>query len=158
MQLIKKLYHYSVFNPMRVGSIPPTMVIAMLFHRTAATVYLMYALWGIVTGFGTSPTLDDYNSELFSNFFSLFAVLTTIPAAIGATFFPRTGRLEMYAASAFTGLMLVYLAFGLGRAITGESHWGSIILLLSILVIPIARFSFILLTLVRTQANGTEGE
>lgn len=158
MQLFKKLYHYSVFNPMRVGSIPPTMVIAMLFHRTAATVYLLYALWGIVTGFGTSPTLDDHNSELFSNFFSLFVVLTAIPASVGATFFPRTGRLEMFSASAFTGLMLVYLAFSLGRVITGEAQWGSIILLLSILVLPIARFSFILITLVRTQEKATEGE
>lgn len=158
MELIKKLYHYSVFNPMRVGYIPPTMVISMLFHRTAATVYLLYAIWGLITGFGTSPTLDDQGSELFSNFFSLSVVLAAIPACVGATFFPRTGRLEMYAASAFTGLMVVYLVFSLGRVITGESQWGSIVLLLSILVIPIARFSFIFLTLVRTQEKITEGE
>lgn len=146
---LRGAYTASVFSKVDPPHTSPNDILASLFHRSSATLYFIYALWGIVSFYDLIPTLFMNNGQFFSQFFSLIVAITAGLAAVGAAYFPRTGRMEMYAGLAVVGLITFYVVSlflaGLGElpgripaAIYGTSH----------LVVPIARTVFVYKTLV----------
>lgn len=148
---MRNLISKTVFNRIPDHS-PADKILAVLFHRSAATIYFIYASWGVVSYFGVIPTLSITQGSFFQQVFSLGMFFTSIIAAFGATFFPKTGRTELFAGLGVTTLLSYYIlslfyagfimhdASKIPAAVYGASH----------LVVPIARSVFIYLTLVKT--------
>lgn len=146
----KRLYTYSVFARQSSYS-HPNARLAALFHRSAATLYTIYAIWGILAIVNRIPTLSEAIGHVPQLVFSALTVLVCIPAGIGAMYFPRTAKLELLAASSFIVLLLIYMFFLFIKALTEHSppSWAALTLIASCLVIPIARAAFIYVTLIK---------
>lgn len=147
MRLFKILYSKSVFSPLGFpGSASDTL--ATLFHRTAATVYMLYAAWGFSSTLRGIPSVDSAFGDFSQFVFSFFVLVVALLACVGATFFPKTGRLELFAGASFAGL--IFFVYLLSQIIDGSVDGA--VLITSILVLPIARSVFIYLTLIKTAA------
>lgn len=152
-----RLYKASVFHPVKVLRDGPKAVLSILFHRSAATLYLIYSIWAFGQLFQPIPSLAGGANELVQYIFPFFVLLASVPACIGATFWPRLARLEMFAGSSFVAMLGVYLIY-LGFYYIGEgTSFASWILNVAHVVVPAARVAYIYLTLIRTadaKANG----
>ena len=125
-------------------------VLAVLFHRSAATLYFIYSLWAIsALVVGILPITENLGSTIGTLVFPLLIVLTAAPAGIGATFWPNMARLELFSGSSFCMVLLIYLYFIGARAVTGEGNWAGLLVSLSFLVIPVARTVIVTLLLLR---------
>lgn len=143
---IRFLYDISVFKPLRMSEIiGAEKVLVALFHRSAATIYALYSLWGVAATIGGIPSIAETTGAGWQLAFSSVVALVSIPCAIGATWFPKTGRLEMFAASSLVGLLLVYFCILNYRGVAEDSISTSItsILIFSLCVIPAARVAFV---------------
>lgn len=142
---IRRLYEASVFVPVSVRKIPTSeKVLVALFHRSAATLYFIYMLWAIVAASVSGNLLGLGWGDLFEEFFTFLVIPIAALSCIGATFFPRTGRLELFSASAFVALIVVYLLFMLLMVFMhGYGQVDDFIISLSYLVIPSARVMFV---------------
>lgn len=118
-------------------------ILAVLFHRATATMYLIYSVWATISIVVGIPTLADIQGSEWQIYFSLSVLLTTAPAGLGATFWPAMARTELFAGSSFVAGMLIYLFFSFQRAISGEGSWAGAVILISIIVIPLARTAVI---------------
>lgn len=137
----------TIFNKLQPDLMHPNEVLAVVFHRTAAILYAIYAAWG-VAAFGAN--LGDFLAEGGHDYFDYFTMLVTpvaVTAFFGALFFPRTGRLEMFAASALATLVAVFLGLSFFGVHEGN-FWQNIILNTTHLVVPVMRAGFIFRTLV----------
>jgi len=146
---MRKFIDRTVFH--RIGDDwGPDKVLAVLYHRSAATLYLIYFLWGIASIFGSIPTLVEAQGDFFQIAFSTLVLPTAFCALLGATFFPKFARLEMYSAASLVTLVLVYEVFIALAFFQGDVARGvSFVLNSSFLVIPISRVIFIYLTLIK---------
>lgn len=134
-------------------------MLALMFHRSTAVLYFVYIAWAIASVIGGIPTLIQAQGDGFQLLFSSLVLLCTLPACIGATFFPLFARLELYAGVAFSSLILVYLYFLIQRAATGESAIGvSVVVTLSYIVIPLCRSFIIYMFLLRQAKTETRIE
>lgn len=148
MKLFKKLYEASVFSPIGFPG-NNDQIMATLFHRAAATLYLLYALWGFTSTITGIPSVINTYGDFTQVVFAFFVFLVAVPACIGATFFPRTGRLEMHFEMAFVGL--IFFVYVIAQIVTGSIN--GTMLILSVLVVPISRAIFIYLILIRTASK-----
>lgn len=150
-----KLLNNTVFNRIEKDW-KPDKVLAVLYHRSAATLYLIYALWGVASVFGSIPTIVAAQGNLIQSFFSLLVAPISFTAFIGALYFPKLARLEMYCAASLVTLVVVYEIFVAIAFFQGNPPNGvGFILNLSHLVIPTSRIIFIYLTLIK-QAEEKE--
>lgn len=151
-----RLLKNTVFEPI-ADDWKPDKVLAVLFHRSAATLYLIYFLWGSTSIVGSIPTLVNTQGDFFQIFFSILVACVSLLAFFGALRFPILARLEMFSAASLATLVLVYeifLAFALfqgDRAGLGPAF----VLSLSYLVVPTSRMVFIYVTLIK-QAGGKD--
>lgn len=130
-----------------------------MFHRGTAVLYFVYIAWAVASIIGGIPTLIQAQGDTFQLLFSSLVLICTLPACIGATFFPLFARLELYAGVAFVSLMVVYLYFLIQRAISGESVIGvSAVVTVSYIVIPLFRSLIIYLFLLRQAKTVTRAE
>lgn len=152
--LVQRIYRASVFAPITRELVGVRLMVT-LFHRGTATLYLGYTLWAIASGLFGIPSLQQAQGDVWQVGFSFLVLLVCAPAAIGATFFPRLARLEMFAASSFVGLLLFYIgtlvvtgfeAGDAGRSITS-------ILIGTVAIFPAIRVAFIYFTLVKNEEN-----
>lgn len=145
----------TVFNSIDRTVMHPNEVLAVYFHRSAASIYMIYALWGILSIGFSVQTIEEAIGAAPQIVFAALVILITTPACIGAMFFPRTGRLELFSASPLAMLLAVYIGISIIDMIDGGewNHLPSVVLLISTLVIPIARAVFIYKTLTK-QADG----
>lgn len=127
-------------------------VFAYMFHRTAATVYLIYAGWGLIVGVDGVPSLVYQQGNEWTTLFALAVFATAVPACLGATFFPKYARLELFAGASFAALLLVYFFFLLLNLTQGIGSVAGFEILLSVVVIPIAR-TFIVMFFLIQQAK-----
>lgn len=132
--------------------------LAVYSHRGAALIYLIYAAWGILSIIGSVPSIAEALGHIPQIFFSFIMVLITIPAFVGASFFPRLARLELFSASSLAMALAVYEAIILLSAIGGDfTRWASVVLISSTLIIPVTRIIFIYVTLIQS-ADSTRGK
>jgi hypothetical protein len=144
----------TVFNKIQDPPKHPNEVLAIFFHRTAAVLYFIYAIWGISSIALRIPSISEELGSIPQIVFSALVVLVTVPCCIGATFFPRLGRLELFSSSSFAMLLVIYEGLILIEGLEGNMHHlVSFILILSTLVVPVSRASFIYWTLT-AQAKG----
>lgn len=150
MTVLKRIWHNTIFS--HQVYMHPNEKLAVYYHRTAATLYAIYAIWGVLATIGSIPTLEEALGQIPQIVFSVLTVLITIPACIGATHFPRLGRLELFSSSSFVALLVIYEFFVAASAVFGGgiSKWAAFVLILSCLVVPLSRVVFIYVTLVRT--------
>ncbi len=108
---VRRLYEMSVFHPLSTARIiEPARLQTALFHRTAATKYLIYLAWAVVQlVFTGPPTLTLAFGELATVLFAVFLIPATVIACVGATWYPYLGKWEMYAASSVVGLLALYV-------------------------------------------------
>ena len=135
-------------------------IIAILFHRSAATLYLIYALYAVVAiGVGI-PTLTSAFGDFVQLAFSFFVLVCTAPACFGATFFPKYARLELYAGAGFVALIFfIYMIPLLVAGVMGDlPKFAQLVLVSSILVVPVARCVFVYITLIHQAEERTNGE
>lgn len=153
---MKKFLSTTVFNPLEKVETPDK-ILAVLFHRSAATLYLIYFAWGLTSLFQLIPTIFMQQGSLFQQIFSVAVVATSGTAFVGATFFPRTGRLELFAGAAVTALITFYVGSlffaGLTNLTVDGSKIPAAVYGSSHLVVPIARTIFIYKTLTRVAAK-----
>lgn len=160
IKFLRTLRDKSVFKKLPDG--PATdKAIVLIFHRSTVTLYLIYALWGATTFAGIIPQHALEQGSFFQQVFSASYTLVALSAALGAIFFPETGRLELFAGSGFVALLTYYLianaiqafsvpggdALALSRFLFGTTH----------LIIPIARSIYIYHTLI-AAAKKAEGQ
>lgn len=153
---MRSLLKNTVFEPLE-DDWKPDKVLAVLFHRAAATLYLIYFLWGVSAIIGRIPSLVEAQGDLFQTVFSALTAIVSILAFFGALQFPNRARLEMYSAASLATLVFVY---GIFLAITffdgfSPTYGPAFLLSLSYLVIPLSRVVFIYVTFVK-QAGGSE--
>jgi len=154
LTLLKLILSRSVFSPI----LPNTAmndVLAILFHRLAATVYMLYGLWATITIVSGIPPITQAEGDMYQIIFSTLVLITTIPACVGATFWPVLARLELFAGSGFLGLTLLYLYFILQSVILGEATWSGFTLIWSIVILPASRTIVVIVLLLR-QAHERE--
>lgn len=160
--LVHHLVDLSIFRPLPVSPMGTGMsmndILAILFHRAAATMYFIYALWGLFSLILGLPTLNSIDGLDWQLVFSAAVLLTAIPAGLGCVFWPAMARTELYAGSSFVAGMLIYMYFTLQNLFTNNGgSWTSLILLLSIIVVPAARTVVITIFLL-VQARAEKAE
>lgn len=156
---IRKLIGRSVFRSIRGKTMDG--VFTNMFHRTAATLYALYALWGAIVVADGLPTLVNQQGSEWTTIFALFVVATAGPAALAATFFPRLAQIELYAGVSFAALLLVYLFFVLVNLWEGIGSAASTELIASVVVVPVARTAIIVWFLIQQaheRALGLRGD
>jgi len=150
---VHKFISKTVFNPIGKEWLPDK-VLAVLFHRSAATLYLIYSAWGVAAIFGSIPTIINFQGDTAQTFFSLLIAPISFLAFIGALYFPKLARLEMYSASSLVTLVAIYEFFVGYAFLQGDGpHGVAFILNLSHLVIPISRIIFIYVTLIKQAGD-----
>ena len=152
---LRKLRAKSIFRPLQDAY--DDKILAILFHRSAFTLYFIYLWWGFTSLIGIIPQHALAQGSFLQQVFSASIMLVSGSAMLGSAFFPHTGRLEMFAGSAFVALFTYYIItnginsvaapgddpYALGRFIYGGSH----------LVVPVARTIYIYLTLIKVARN-----
>lgn len=152
--IVRKLLERTVFNPIG-GKWSPDRVLAILFHRSAATLYLIYGCWGLVSIFGSIPTLVHFQGDVVQLVFSFLVMPMSFCAFVGALFFPAFARIEMFSAASLVTLVTIYEVFVFIAFLQGDvPHGVGFVLNLSHLVIPIARIVFIYVTLIKQAGDG----
>lgn len=142
----------TVFNPIDKQA-TANEVMATILHRTAFTLYSIYTIWGILVAIDNLPNLNLGNP--YVDFFGFFFAPIAATAAFGALYFPRHGRLEMYAASALVPLIVAYLIFISHNAFNGDPDAiRNLVLNSAHLVLPSAKVVFIYKTLVGNVQMG----
>lgn len=141
------LLRNTVFNPIDKRSYDNE-ILAILFHRSAFTIYSIYAVWGTIYILNAIPSLAN-PSNLFVSSFGFFIAPIAFISAMGALRFPRWGRMELFAASSLITLVTIFLVLISGKAFAGDIRAiDNLILNCVHLVIPIARVVYIYKTLV----------
>ncbi len=138
----KKVYNSSVFRRMP-DDYTMSDIFATLFHRLAATVYLIYSTWAVMVIINGVPSLLRQQGDQWTTIFAAFVLALAVPACIGATFFPQLARTELFAGAAFVALMFVYYYFLIVDTIGRHGSPTGVVLLLSVVVMPIARTAII---------------
>jgi Co/Zn/Cd efflux system component len=111
----------------------------------------MYVAWGIAAVIVNMPEFLAESGHDFGDFFQMLVPPVALAAALGATFFPRWGRMEMFAASALATLVVIFLIISVINAINHPElprMWVNLILNTSPIVVPSMRAGFIFRTLV----------
>jgi hypothetical protein len=153
-KLIERIYRASVFAPI-TRELVGVRLMATLFHRGSATLYLGYAIWGIASAIFGIPSLIETHGHLWQIGFSFLVFMACAPAAVGATFFPKLARLEMFMASAFVGLIVLYIGTLIVSGIVGHDPGRPIsaILIGTVLIFPAIRVIFIYYALIKNEEN-----
>jgi hypothetical protein len=150
---MRQFISHTVFRPIGPDA-RPDKVLVVLFHRSAALLYLIYSLWGISSIFGSIPSIVQTQGDWVSIFFSALVTPISFVAFVGATYFPRFARLEMYTAASLVTLVTIYEFFEVLAFFQGNEHAGvSLVLNLSLLVIPISRVILIYIMLVKQAGD-----
>lgn len=142
----------TVFNKINPEGMHPNEILAIVFHRTTAILYFMYAVWGIAAVWVNLST--EFPREAvhdFGDFFQMLVPFVALAACAGATFFPRLGRLELLAESSLATLVAVFLVIAAINAIhhpEAPRLWPNLILNSTPLVLMIMRAGYIFRTLV----------
>jgi hypothetical protein len=139
----------TVFNKLQPDLMHPNEILAVVFHRTAAILYAIYAAWGVAAFITNFEQFALENGHDFFDYFTMLVTPVAVTAFVGALFFPKTGRLEMFAASALATLIVVFLVLSFIAGDQQEPHfWQNFILNTTHLVVPVMRVGFIFRTLV----------
>lgn len=152
MSLLQRLYRGSVFAPLDRELVAPALLISY-FHRASVIIYAIYVGWAIITLLVGIPSITQVQGHIWQVAFSAFVGALSIPAAVGAAYFPKTAKLELYAASGFVGLIAFYVAILVGTGVSDVdilSRIGTAVLVSSVAVVPATRCLFIYKGLVRT--------
>ena len=145
---LSRAYNASVFRKMP-DDFTMSDIFAALFHRLAATLYLIYSAWAVVVVLRGITSLTAQQGTEWTTIFAGAVLLTVAPACLGASFFPRFANLELYSGAVFIALMGVYYFFLIRNTIeTGGSEAG-VILLMSVIVMPLARTVIIMYFLIK---------
>jgi hypothetical protein len=157
VKILKRIYRASVFRSMKGYPMPD--VFAAWFHRKAAILYLVYVGWAILQlTIEGAPSLVEQQGDQWTSIFAIFVILTTGPACLGATFFPRLAHIELYAGFLFAVLICVYLFFLVLNVVKGEGSIAGTELIASILVMPVGRTAIISYFLVKQAEADREKE
>lgn len=158
MTILTRLYEASVFKPVTTRRLHSQQVLVLMFHRTAAFTYALVALWGVTSAITGVQTLAVVWGAGIQSFYSLCVALAALVGMVGAAFFPRTARMEMYATSSLLPLTLLYTALlGFHVFFLGDLDRASL-LPFSMLPVPIilARIIFVYTSLIE-QASQEQG-
>lgn len=147
MRKISELVGRSVFKKMAPGR-EMNAILAVVFHRSAATLYLLYFAWGVAQTIQGAPSLVLNNGQTWTTIFAILVMITTAPSCFGATFWPNFARLELFAGSSVVTLLFAYIAIlGYNTFFLHNSTVGGWILSITVIVIPAARTAVVFLFL-----------
>lgn len=148
IKFIKEAKAKSVFRKMP-DDYTMSDIFAALFHRLAATTYLIYSGWAVLVLLNGVPSMVRQQGTDFTTIFAVFVLLTVAPACFGATYFPQAARTELFAGASFIMLMIIYYFFLIQNTIETGGSWAGVVLLLSVVVMPIARTAIIIYFLLK---------
>jgi len=149
-QWLQRIRSRTVFAPVTAGT-PSDTILAVLYSRTAATLYLIYFVWSVTALTVGIPTVLRAQGDFGLLVFAILVMATSAPMLVGASCFPRLGRLELYASSAFVVLALFYLVIVAINVLVGHGALAGFVLISSVLVVPLSRSAFIFWTLLRSE-------
>jgi len=149
-----RIWSMTVFRRTAIGDSGMNDLLAIFFHRLAATVYLVYTIWAVMSTITGIPSLIRQNGDLWQVIFSVMVFVTAGSSCFGATFWPRTARLELFAGSSFVSLIAVYVFFAIQNVVTGgDGSWAGVVLVFSVMVLPACRTVIVYLFLIRQAAE-----
>jgi len=155
MNSLRKLRDATVFKPINPDD-NSNIILATLYHRSAATLYLVYVVWGVVSFAQLVPTHFIEQGSFFQQVFSTAVTFAALIAMCGALFFPKTGRFELFAGSTVAILFLLYIVLIFIAVLNGDTDkLPTLVFGASHLVVPISRTIFIYLTLIKTASRGS---
>lgn len=164
VQFAKGIFGRSVFQRIPENTAMND-ILAILFHRLAATVYLPYFIWAALATFSVLGSFKEQmpHDQVYLALFVVAVLVTSGASCFGATFWPRLARLELFTGASFVGLLVFYLGFALvdifNNPIPSDIRIANWVLLLSILVLPICRTIVVVLLLLRQakEEDATRG-
>jgi hypothetical protein len=128
-------------------------ILAVMFHRLSASLYLIYCVWAVFAIVDGIPSLVSANGQQWQTLFSMAVLIFAAPSCFGATFWPSFARLELFAGAAFTTLLGIYIFYIIGNALFGGGSWAAVVIISSVVIVPLARLAIVILFLLR-QAEG----
>lgn len=148
--MTNRTWRDTVFRNQKVYA-HPNERLAITFHRASVVMYLLFAIWGIASLRISLPAMMNPDFRAFDDWFSIYIIPASLAAAVGATYFPRMARLEMFSAGALVGLVSVFLGFVAWEAIVlgSDSAARNIWIDIALVVIPVSRIIIIFGSLVR---------
>lgn len=147
--MTKKTWRDTVFNPAKKFA-HENERIALVYHRSTVVIYAMLMAWSIASLNLSFPALLSGDVTAFTDWFSIYVIPASLLAMIGALYFPRLARLEMFASSALLGLVSVFLVLIAWEAMTGDdSARRNLWIDLALAVIPTSRVILIFRSLLR---------
>jgi hypothetical protein len=157
INLFKRFVQASVFRKMP-DDYTMSDIFAALFHRMAATLYLIYSGWAVLVLVDGVPSLLRQQGGEWTALFAVFVLLTTAPACFGATFFPKAARTELFSGFAFALMLLIYYYFLAIGVLNGTGSIAGFELLTSVIVMPICRTAIIIYFLLKQAKQRKELE
>lgn len=151
----RDIIHKSVFRRIPKNT-PMNDILAVLFHRLAATTYLLYALWAVFAIIDGIPSITRAQGDIFTFWFATAILVVTLPACLGATFWPRLARLELFAGGSFTGLLVFYYFVLFRGVIEQHTSIAGFVILLSVVILPLCRTIVVVLLLIRQAKREQE--
>lgn len=124
-------------------------MVAIYFHRLAATTYFAYAVWGGISTIKGVPSLVASQGQDWTTIFSFCVLITTAPACFGATFWPAFARMEALFGSSVVALFILYLIIYSIQMVQGSVGISYTPLLASLLILPICRTIIVIAFLMR---------
>ena len=154
---VRRLLNVSVFKKIPTDAAMND-ILATLFHRATATMYLIYSLWAVVVFSTGLPSVLAAAGDPGVVGLSVAVLVTAGPACLGSTFWPKMARTELVGGSGFAAAMLIYLGFLLWNILFNEGTWAGWVLIWSIVVVPLARTVVIILFLLVQARKRKEAE
>lgn len=148
MNKLLVLINRSVFHGSTRGASMDS-ILATMFHRVSATMYLGFAAWAVVSAIYFMPDLLGSGEQGFRAILAIGVLVVSLPACFGATFWPSLARMEAFFGAGLVGVLIAYLWDVVEDAFAGHDSWRTVTTVLIFLIVPMTRWSIVVLFLVR---------
>lgn len=150
MNLLKRLWSESVFrrSTEEERQSPLTMMVLM-FHRASSIKYFLIMVWGIVSLAWGVQSIAVTWGEWMQEFYSATVAIVAFFSWVGASYFPRFARYELFASGSLIALMIMYTVVITCRAfVEGDAWYPLMIFSLTPVTLPVVRVLYIYRTMV----------
>ena len=124
-------------------------VLATMFHRVSAMMYLGFAIWASVSMLYFMPDLLGPGEQGFRAILAIGVFLMSVVACFGATFWPSFARLEAFFGAGLVGVLVAYVWDVVEDALAGLDTWRVVSGVMIFLIVPTARLVIVTLFLIR---------
>lgn len=158
MNTLKKLYDLSVFRrSTQEERDSPLAMMVLMFHRASAVKYFLIGVWGVVSLVWGIQSIAVTWGEWLQEFYSGTVAVVAFFSWIGASYFPRFARYELFATGSLVALMAMYTVVVTCLAFQeGEAWYPLMVFSLTPMTLPVVRVIYIYRTLISEARRKNE--